>query len=154
MMSTPGMELLCLVVSSAVVAAAMIIWILLRVAGKTPARQPCPQEPDLPGESLDEPAEEIPEEEEARQELQAGVGQLRQLLAEVDQRIEELRQLSAQAVTASGLARSALERQQAEVLRLSRQGLDGVEIARRLELDVGEVELMLNLQRCRVPNKD
>jgi hypothetical protein len=147
------MELLCLAVSSAVVAGAMIIWFLLRLGRKTRAPQPCPQEPDLPAESLDEPVEEVIDEE-ARQELQAGVGQLRRLLAEVDQRIEELRRLSAQAVTTSGLARSALERQQAEVFRLSRQGLDGVEIARRLELDVGEVELMLNLQRCRVPNKD
>ena len=35
----------------------------------------------------------------------------------------------------------------AEVLRLAEQGIDLVEIARRTGMDVGAVELVLNLQR-------
>ncbi len=34
-----------------------------------------------------------------------------------------------------------------EILRLDGQGLDSLEIARRMEMDVGEVELVLNLNR-------
>jgi methyl-accepting chemotaxis protein len=34
-----------------------------------------------------------------------------------------------------------------EILRLDGQGLDSIEIARRMEMDVGEVELVLNLNR-------
>ncbi len=40
-----------------------------------------------------------------------------------------------------------LEPQQGEVLRLHQQGLEMVEIARRLDLTVGEVELTLNLAK-------
>ncbi len=36
-----------------------------------------------------------------------------------------------------------------EIIRLSGQGLDDIEIARRLDINVGEVELVLGLQRCR-----
>lgn len=35
-----------------------------------------------------------------------------------------------------------------EIIRLSGQGLDDIEIARRLDINVGEVELVLGLQRC------
>jgi len=32
-----------------------------------------------------------------------------------------------------------------EILRMNRQGLDSIEIARRMDMDVGEVELIINL---------
>ncbi len=35
-----------------------------------------------------------------------------------------------------------------EIIRLKSQGLDDIEIARRLDINVGEVELVLGLQRC------
>ncbi len=47
----------------------------------------------------------------------------------------------------SPLAPPRPEPQQGEILRLHRQGLDLVEIARRLELTVGEVELTVNLSK-------
>lgn len=136
-------------VAAVVIAAAVVVAALAR--RKRLASSPAAE--DLPAETVsEEPAQAAGEE--LGLELETRANKLRQLLAEVDQRIEELRRLSSQTLSASGLAHSALERQQAEVFRLSRQGLDGVEIARRLELDVGEVELMLNLHRCRLTNKE
>jgi DNA-binding NarL/FixJ family response regulator len=146
------MELLyCLALATAVVIAASVLGVLhvrrKRRAARSASRNLVPP-PVQPHEAVESLAKMLGEQ------LQARVGKLQHLLSEVDQRIEELQQLSGDALSASSLARSALERQQAEVLRLSGQGLDGVEIARRLELDVGEVELMLNLHRRRVLSKE
>jgi hypothetical protein len=155
------MELLYYVVPAAAVLVVAVVVVVIQLQSPRQAPPPAGQD-DLPlADELVESREAFApgESDEAipeplAEELDARVGKLHQLLAEVDQRIEELRRLSTDALAASNLARSALERQHREVLRLSRQGLDAVEVARRLELDVGEVELMLNLQRCRVPTEE
>ena len=67
------------------------------------------------------------------------VAELQQLLNKAEQTIRELRAMKAPAASGPPM--------QTAILRLSRQGLDTVEIARRLMMNVGEVELILNLCR-------
>ena len=77
------------------------------------------------------------------------IGRLQELLEQADQRLGRLEELCRQAAArpsaASGSAAAPIAR--SEILRLSGQGLQSVEIARALQMDVGEVELVLNLQR-------
>lgn len=71
--------------------------------------------------------------------------QLRGLLAEANERIAELRYLRDN--SASGGDGGPTDPRQAEVVRLATQQIHPVEIARRLAMDVGEVELVLSLSR-------
>ena len=77
--------------------------------------------------------------------------------ARIDGRLAELKAQSARAEAAAEKLRRAPPEggdavqsggpKAAEIRRLHRQGLDSVEIARHVGLEVGEVELVLNLQR-------
>ncbi len=103
---------------------------LRRAAGRDEADEP----PRQPGG--------LPEDIEPR--LAERVERLRGLLAEADQRIAELRRLREPARWARQGPGPADARQR-EVLRLARQQMGAVDIARQVDLDVGEVELLLSL---------
>ncbi len=77
-------------------------------------------------------------------QVEQRVRELKKLLARVDGKIELLRGMesSAQLMTKE---KSGCD--QSLIIKLSRQGLDSLEIARRMEMTVGEVELIINLQR-------
>ena len=90
-------------------------------------------------DQLDRLAADIDRRLEAREQ------RLRELLAEADERIAALRRLEA-GPRSAGAGPPGGQRTE-EILRLCRQQLDPVEIARRVGMDVGEVELVLNLSR-------
>jgi hypothetical protein len=69
---------------------------------------------------------------------------LQEAVRRADERIAELRRLSAPAEPAGGQRGG---REGDEILRLSRQGLEPVEIARRMKMPVGEVNLVLRLEQ-------
>jgi len=85
------------------------------------------------------PADETAAQATARAEA------LRKLLAELDVRIAELRRLSGPG--ADGRHSPAAESRRDEIRRLANQGIDPVGIAQRLDMHVGEVELMVHLDR-------
>ena len=88
----------------------------------------------------------------ARVETQ--LSQLRQLQQQLEERAAQLATMLDRTGTAGdNYPPLPLESQQQEIVRLSRQGIDPVGIARRLELSVGEVELSLNLQRSLADGK-
>jgi hypothetical protein len=76
---------------------------------------------------------------------------LQLLLAEVDAKISELRRLQVANAQEAGQVPppGGPEGRVARILRLHEEGLDGIEIARRLGVEIGEVELTLNLYRRR-----
>ena len=91
------------------------------------------------------------------EELQAQADRLRKLLDEARQRVAELRRLmlAPSASSADGLAVNGARRE--DVSKLSKTGMDPLEIAARLNVPVGEVELILNLRRCgdeNAPNQE
>lgn len=83
-------------------------------------------------------------------ELADRIERMAALLREADGKIEELHRLIS---AAGGQGASALRRPDdetcVEIDRLARRGLDALEIARRTNLAVGEVELLLRLRQCR-----
>ena len=82
---------------------------------------------------------------EAGGEAKAREEALRKLLAEVDARIAELRRLGGP--RADGCYGPPGDSRRSEIRRLAGQGVDPVGIAQRLDMHVGEVELMLHLDR-------
>ncbi|MGA2265099.1 MAG: hypothetical protein ABSH10_01545 [Phycisphaerae bacterium] len=78
---------------------------------------------------------------------------LQALLAEADKKQQELRRLTEAAGQPGGKLAGASGGASGQVLALASQGLDSVEIARRLKMDVGEVELMINLHRSSVSSR-
>ena len=79
---------------------------------------------------------------ESEQKMNERLGQLETRLAAIDEEIALLRRGAA--LASSGVRADPRRR---EILDLHRQGIDIIEIARRTDLDVGEVELILNLCR-------
>ncbi|MGC9455413.1 MAG: DUF6115 domain-containing protein [Phycisphaerae bacterium] len=81
-------------------------------------------------------------------DLDARSDALKDACREADRRIAELRRL-----TGSGRQADAPQspdcggREGQEIMRLSRQGLEPVEIARRMKMPVGEVDLVLRLRQ-------
>jgi hypothetical protein len=87
---------------------------------------------------------------EKRQEL------LQQIIAKLDQRIQEAQRLCSEfsqaesdklATAQPGSRVQSQKADQQKVLALSRKGLDASQIAKDLKRPVGEVELILNLQK-------
>ena len=75
------------------------------------------------------------------------LAQVAEQLSRADARIAEMNQQLRQEQEA---ARPIIKLSQAtgsEISRLGKEGLDAVEIARRMRMNVGEVELILNLQQ-------
>ncbi len=70
--------------------------------------------------------------------------QLQELLAETDSKIRQLKHL-----TAGGPSNHLPPEWSDRIVALAAQGLGSVEIARKLQIDVGEVDLALNLYRTR-----
>ena len=130
--------------AAGVLLAVVVVWHRrrLRLAPRTRTGQAAGA--DEPAEALDQVARRI----ESR--VDAKIAELRRLLADADARIAQLHHL---APPQSGQTDSAtphgtdLSRRQEEILRLHSQGMDAVRIARRMEMDVGEVDLVLNLHR-------
>ena len=90
------------------------------------------------------------------QRVDERLDKLEKLLAEADRKISELNSAlqtqppaggSENAESSEGIVGG--NQPVAAVLRLSREGLDNLEIARRLGMEVGEVELTLNIYRPR-----
>ena len=81
------------------------------------------------------------------QQVGMRLADLEALLAESDGRQQELRRLVEAAAQIAGQRGSNPRGTDDQVSALASQGLDSVEIARRLHMDVGEVELILNLHR-------
>jgi len=84
--------------------------------------------------------------------MEGRLDELKGMLSEADRKIEQLRRLTEAAsakVDPQQAPAQASPAQQVhgEIRRLNSQGMDAVRIARRLGMDVGEVELVLNLQR-------
>ncbi|MFP3937674.1 MAG: DUF6115 domain-containing protein [Phycisphaerae bacterium] len=81
------------------------------------------------------------------EDLAARGDALRDACREADRRIADLRRLT-DSGSESDESRSCVcgGREGQEILRLSRQGLEPVEIARRMKMPVGEVDLVLRLQ--------
>jgi hypothetical protein len=82
--------------------------------------------------------------ERVERDLSQQMREARDLLAETERRASEPREGSSGG--SPGRYEPGAEPRRAEVIRLSRQGVDAVEIARRMDLEVGEVELMVHLQ--------
>jgi uncharacterized membrane protein YccC len=87
------------------------------------------------------------------QRVDERLDRLQALLAEADKKQEALRRQIEAAAQGDGASGGASNAASGQVLVLAAQGLDSVEIARRLKIDVGEVELMLNLHRSSVSPK-
>ncbi len=78
------------------------------------------------------------------------LAELQQLLDQAENRIARLeRARDGSADDAGGQGRPAAAHKADEIASLAGQGVEAVEIARRMNIDVGEVELMINLQKCR-----
>jgi outer membrane murein-binding lipoprotein Lpp len=84
--------------------------------------------------------------------LDACLEKVRAASAEADAKIARLQELGEGAAgEPTGRPKRPIKISEAaglEVMRLSRTGMDPVEIARQLKVDVGEVELVLSLQRA------
>lgn len=76
-------------------------------------------------------------------QTEAQVGELRRHLEEADRKLDLLRRAAGEDRNGS----TGVSRPDTKVRELHLRGLSSVEIARRLRIDVGEVELVLNLQR-------
>ena len=72
-------------------------------------------------------------------------------IAQADARIAEMNRQMAQKDEASHVSISLNQATGSEVQRLADEGKDSIEIARLLRMNVGEVELILNLQHCGRP---
>jgi hypothetical protein len=81
---------------------------------------------------------------------------IQQLITKLDQRMKEAQDLcnqlknisiDQQLISPSGTGGQALHADQRKVIALARQGLDAETIAKRLQKPLGEVELILNIQR-------
>ena len=82
---------------------------------------------------------------------------IQQLLSRLDQRVNEAQQLCQRleslhrevqvSSAATNPVRSTRQSDSQEILRLAQRGLDAAAIAKRLQKPLGEVELILNLQR-------
>jgi hypothetical protein len=79
---------------------------------------------------------------------------IQQIVSKLDDQVEEARRVAQQLESMRAESRSRITAEpkkrgsdQHEILRLARQGLDAESIATRLKKPVGEVELILNLQR-------
>lgn len=82
---------------------------------------------------------------------------IQQLLLRLDQKVGEAQQMCQKlenlqrevqiSPTANMAARPSRQSDSQEILRLSQRGLDAAAIAKRLQKPLGEVELILNLQR-------
>ncbi len=70
-------------------------------------------------------------------------------IAQADARIAEMNRQMAQQDEASHVSISLNQATGSEVQRLAEEGKDSIEIARLLRMNVGEVELILNLQHSR-----
>ncbi len=79
------------------------------------------------------------------------VDELQRLLERAESRVEELRSLLAADLHAVAHAPGdpTADRREDQILLLQTEGLDEIGIARRLDMDVGEVQLVLNLHRSR-----
>lgn len=124
-----------------------------RAAGEGPgAVGACRQDAETPlrrdvaalARELDRLAEAINTRTERR------AGELTALLEEADRRIAELRRLMDLPRPGPGIRQEA-DARRSEIIRLAAEGTDPLEIARRTRSDVGEVELVLSLQRPRSP---
>ncbi len=89
-------------------------------------------------------------------EIQTRMAEMRKLLADADRKIDRLRDLTAGSDESAELAwsDSSGHPKGDEIIRLGRQGLDAVEIARRLHTPVGEVQLVLNLSHANKTKSD
>ena len=82
------------------------------------------------------------------QELARRLSELRELLARIDGKLDQLRRLADRPAAGDGAdAPAPRESKRQEALRLAERGADPVEIARRLDMDVGEVQLLINIKR-------
>ena len=82
--------------------------------------------------------------------IESRLNEMRQALSEAAARIAELRELAACDTESVSPHKRPIKIGQAatmEILRLARSGADPVEIARTMKMDVGEVELVLSLNR-------
>ncbi|MFP4354596.1 MAG: DUF6115 domain-containing protein [Phycisphaerae bacterium] len=77
--------------------------------------------------------------------MDSRIQQLQEAIGQADARLRQLRQ--SQEPPCRPDYQTVGDPAHGEILRLDRQGLDAVEIARRMEMDIGEVELVLNLNR-------
>jgi hypothetical protein len=100
-------------------------------------------------EQLREVAEQVDRHVDRR------LGELRRLVRQADARIADLQRAAAgdayapESPTPPAEADAAGESRTARVLAMAGQGLGPVEIARRLRMDVGQVELVVNLHARR-----
>ena len=125
-------ELLLAAAAGLLIAAGMLVWILHRILRKqcqTIARMT------------------------AEQSLPDVIRQLNELTDRIETQWADSREQSAAAdqppqADEAEPVRPPIESQTDEILRLSREGLDAVEIARRTGAFVGEAELVLNLNRA------
>lgn len=109
--------------------------------GSTDSQKPADEIRELMGQ-LDRLAGQIDRRIDDRQ------AQLADLLAQADQKLRQLQQ----ALEAAPPARRPsikLADTSVEIMRLRSEGLAPVEIARQMRMNVGEVELVLNLQKSR-----
>lgn len=131
-----------------------LVVIIVVAAARLSRRRPA--QTDVPGLRSDvaELAGQL--EDYARQidkQVESRLSQLQTLLDRADGRQDELRRLlDAATQIAPDPARTSRSRDD-QVLALAAQGTDSVEIAHRLRMDVGEVELILNLHRSNVSSK-
>ncbi len=142
-----------------VVAALALCFILLRRNSRraersnAEARDPVRQRPAGRGDGEQQPPRggaeqllvdlrEIGREIEGR--IETRIQYLTGLLAEADRTIERL---TSAAAAARDRAVSGDDPRKAEILALAREGVEAVEIARRLDAPLGEVELVLGLAR-------
>ena len=154
-------QILGLIVAVMLVAGAAALLVAAYVKSRPRRRDPAP------GGQPNGPAPDHARPEDLRPaDIGAAVAELRGLTAESERKMaerleqlakrlasidEEIAQLRRSAALASCSARADPRRR--EILDLRRQGIDIIEIARRTNLDVGEVELILNLCRSEAPEQ-
>lgn len=127
-----------LMIAGGMLAAATVLTVLLLVAVRRA----------LPGPPRTGPDEaEMGKVLKRAAALQSRMDDLQRLVNETDRKVESLRRLLDQASQGSLYPPPMLEPQHEAILHLRSQGLDSIDIARRLDLDVGQVELTLNLRK-------
>jgi len=156
-----------LLLGSAVALAALLVLILLYVKlgriSRLRHRKRTPDESSVRSDIRDMMDQLERLAERIDQQAAWRVSELRQLLVQADSTMEKLRSTMGKPKAPADMPENAVEpvprqspiaglqqaepinHRRSEILRLKSQGLDAIEIARRMEMNVGEVELIMNL---------
>lgn len=130
-----GLAMLVIAAAAMAVALSLAIVLYAHIRGRGRPASIDPREGAELLRQMERLARHIDESSEQR------LRELRELTAQADQRLAEIRGL----LHHDGPGQSSRQASRGRIIEMSLLGMDPVEIARRLEMPVGEVELMLHL---------